>query len=348
MAKLYADAAFNIDDINFNWYIANIFDADIFDNLNTEINGIAYTDVFKVTGISGLVTKSLIFGGPEIVIDANLNVTGGTVNAIQEFNDNAGSVMWGIQGITLDALALYNTALTANAGDETNLIKQALSGNDHFELSAFADVASGFGGNDTIHGNAGKDFLEGGPGNDTIFGGSQADTIIGNSGDDDLFGQGGNDQISGFAGADRLFGSTGDDNLKGGSGNDRLVGGPGNDALNGNAGNDTLVGSEGNDFLRGGSGMDHLSGGTGFDRLKGNGGADILEFKIGSGRDKIKGYQDGLDKIDLSDFGFATMAEAKSFASNSNGNAVFDFGGGDLLIVDNTLLSQLNGSDVIL
>ncbi len=348
MARLYAEAAFNIDRIDLNWFDRNFFDADIFDDLNTPINGITYTDVYKVTGIAGTSTHTLLAGGPEILIDNELHVTGGTVTALQELDDNLDRVVWGISGVDFLALDVYNATLSTSRSDDVNLIRQALSGNDRITLSAFADVISGYDGDDTINGNAGADVLLGGRGNDTLSGGSQADSLTGNAGADELFGQNGNDLLLGISGNDVLFGGKGDDILRGGGGNDRLVGGPGSDKLFGNAGSDDLAGGADNDILIGGGGGDRLNGGTGNDRLKGKGGADTLEFGPGGGRDKIKGFQDGLDRIDLTGFGFANGAAAKSFGSSSAGNAVFDFGNGDQLVVEGVLLSQLGAGDFVL
>lgn len=348
MAKLYAEVAFSLDVVDLNWFFANLLDTDLFDDLNTELNGTTYTDVYEATGIAGLETRTLFFGGPEIIIDVNLNITGGTVTAIQDHDDNANSVRWGLENLNIPALDIFNAALTAGRSDELNLIKQALAGNDVFRLSDFADMMSGYGGNDTMFGYRGKDSLLGGTGDDTLYGGRQDDELNGNVGNDELHGQGGNDLLLGVAGADKLFGGNGDDTQKGGGGNDRLVGGTGNDKLLGNNGDDTLLGGADKDVLIGGAGIDVLNGGTGNDKLKGNGGADILVFEIGSGKDKVKRFQDGIDRVDLTDFGFANAAAAKAFASNVAGDAVFDFGNGDILIVEDTLLSQLSGSDFVL
>jgi Ca2+-binding RTX toxin-like protein len=348
MAKLYAEIAFSLDVINLNWFFANLLDADIFNDLNPEINGTAYTDVYEATGISGLETRTFFAGGPEILAPDGLHITGGTVTAIQEFDDNADSVRWGMENINLAALDLYNAALTGGRADELDLIKQALEGNDVFRLSEFDDMMSGYGGNDAMFGYGGMDTLLGGTGDDKLYGGQHDDTLNGNAGNDTLSGQSGDDLLLGVAGNDKLLGGAGNDTLKGGGGDDRLVGSTGNDKLVGNNGNDTLLGDADRDVLIGGAGIDVLNGGTGNDKLKGNGGADILVFEIGGGKDRIKRFQDGLDRVDLTDFGFANAAAAKAFASNVAGDAVFDFGNGDILIIEDTLLSQLSGPDFVL
>jgi len=88
---------------------------------------------------------------------------------------------------------------------------------------------------------------------------------------------------------------------------DVLFGSVSGDALDGRAGNDRLLGGQGNDTLTGDDGSDHLYGGAGADVMTGNGGNDffvfdhIYESPGGAGRDRIAGFQQGADKIDVSD-----------------------------------------------
>ncbi len=135
--------------------------------------------------------------------------------------------------------------------------------------------------NDFFDGNGGNDAARLGKGNDVAFGGDGNDLLVGGRGDDAL---------SGDAGRDVLRGGLGEDNLSGGGGNDVLFGGRDNDLLQGNAGNDSLRGGGGDDTLIGGTGNDHLFGGRG---------ADTFVFNSGDGLDKIIGFEQGSDKIDL-------------------------------------------------
>lgn len=89
----------------------------------------------------------------------------------------------------------------------------------------------------------------------------------------------------------KIDGKGGNDTANGGFGKDILLGGQGNDALNGN---------DGDDVIRGGAGIDVLTGGRGNDKLFGNNGADVFVFSDGFGRDRLTGYQDGIDKFDFS------------------------------------------------
>lgn len=128
----------------------------------------------------------------------------------------------------------------------------------------------------------------GGP--DRIAGGAGAEIISGGGGNDTLLGRGGADTLRGGAGDDVLKGGGGGDLLNGGGGNDRLLGGPGADRLVGKGGADTLIG---------GAGADRIEGGRGADLMKGGGGADVFFVRRGDGADRIEGFQQGRDRIEI-------------------------------------------------
>ncbi len=118
----------------------------------------------------------------------------------------------------------------------------------------------------------------------------------------------GNDLLSGTGGADRILALGGNDNVRGLGGNDTLVGqagndtvkgGGGDDVVKGNGGDDRLLGQGGNDRLIGGGGADTLLGNKGDDTLKGGGGADIFTFKRNDGDDRIQGFRQGQDMIEI-------------------------------------------------
>ena len=133
-----------------------------------------------------------------------------------------------------------------------------------------------------------------------------------------------NDTINGFTSDDVIFGNDGNDKLVGVAGNDTLDGGNGNDSIDGGAGNDSLVGGAGNDTLIGGAGNDTLIGGAGKDVLTGGAGKDIFVFTTETdstpdkaGRDVIKDFKSGEDKIDLSAFANNITAPASSATDTS-------------------------------
>ena len=205
----------------------------------------------------------------------------------------------------------------------------------------------GTAGPDSITGTMFDDVIVGRAGDDRLFGGGGDDVLKGGGGDDVLRGGGGHDRLNGGPGNDTLFGGGGNDVLKGGGGNDVLRGGGGKDKLLGGAGNDRLFGGGGNDVLNGGGGDDMLNGGAGNDRLIGGAGSDRFVFAPGHGTAVVKDFQDDIDRLDLTGFGFASVKEARSFASNVAGDVVFDFDGGEQMTVENIAKAHLTGVDIL-
>lgn len=233
------------------------------------------------------------------------------------------------------------------------------------------DVAKGGKGNDTVYGEAGNDVLQGDAGKDKIYGADGADDLSGGSDADKIWGGDGNDAISGGTGTDKIWGSKGTDKiwggddadqmwggkgadkiwggqgadlLKGDDDNDQLKGGLGKDEIHGGSGADKLFGNEDADKLKGGSGDDRLDGGKGNDQLTGGLGADTFIFN--NGADRIVDFTDNEDAIAISAgiVGGAdvTTAEVLAMGAIVGGNAVFDFGDGHTLKIDDvTNLSVL-------
>ena len=112
----------------------------------------------------------------------------------------------------------------------------------------------------------------------------------------------------------------------------------------------------GNDSLRGGLGADQVEGGAGDDNLygsedpTGDGQRDTFVFSaLNNGRDRIKDFENGVDVLDLSDFGFADFNEVLAIASNAGvGNMRIDFTDTDRVVIENFRLDQFDVADVIL
>lgn len=179
-------------------------------------------------------------------------------------------------------------------------------GNDLLRGGGGLDWLWGDDGNDTLYGDTGADKLRGGTGADQLHGGAGSDNITGGGGDDRLFGDGendfmqgsgGNDSVYGGAGNDRLRGDAGNDVLRGGDGADKLFGGNGRDSLSGDTGADLLRGEAGADVLRGGAYHDTLVGGYGNDLLIGGTGRDVFVFAENHGRDVVRDFEIGMDRI---------------------------------------------------
>lgn len=193
------------------------------------------------------------------------------------------------------------------------------------------NVFSGTVEDDQIYGRGGNDGLRGLAGDDLIEGGYGADKLFGGAGRDNLFGGAGKDQLFGGTGDDFLFGDASDDQLFGNSGNDYANGGQGNDRVTGGSGNDRVFGGDGNDFLKGGAGNDVLTDGRGLDQMEGGSGNDIFVFWKDTKRDVIRDYEDGQDRIDLTEFG--PNLEFSDLTIRQSGQNVIVSGMGDSILV---------------
>ncbi|MEL6641503.1 MAG: calcium-binding protein, partial [Pseudomonadota bacterium] len=182
--------------------------------------------------------------------------------------------------------------------------------------------------------------------------GSDVDNILtGNSGRNALDGAGGNDTLLGGGGGDALSGGAGDDILRGGEGRDMQWDSLAGASVAATHNADILNGDAGNDRLHGQSGRDVLDGGAGDDRLTGGGGRDTFVFK--EGNDRILDFDDNVDliAIDPAMLGLAgdiTITEVLSGGEIVDGDAVFDFGGGNSLRINDVSDLSVLLNDMIL
>lgn len=188
--------------------------------------------------------------------------------------------------------------------------------------SAFADTVIGSDFANTVEGNGGNDLVRGRKGVDRAYGGD------------------GDDEVRGGAGDDLVYGGSGNDTVKGTPGNDSVHGEAGNDLVKGGGGDDRLYGEAGNDDLRGWHGDDRLDGGTGDDRLRGGRDADTFVFKPNYDRDTITDFGKGADVLEVT--GFGDDAAVMAHAAQIGVNVVIDFGGGDVLVIEDTALAAVS------
>lgn len=260
--------------------------------------------------------------------DDNDDLRGGSGNDIL-WGDGGNDFMLGENGLDF----MYGSDGNDNmSGGGQNDVLKGNNGND---------ILNGNDGDDKLYGNAGNDILRGGNGNDILSAFEGDDQLFGDAGDDFLFGGRDTDVLYGGTGIDRLRGNLGNDILNGNQHDDTLFGGGSNDRLNGGSGNDFLLGENGNDVLQGNTGDDKAFGGNGVDRFIFDAGDDILRIRDWN----VNGFQ---DVIDLTDFNFASKAAALATASQAGANVKFDFGGGDLIYVENTLLVDVAAGDLLI
>ena len=342
-----------------------------------DINGDGFDDVM-IGSVDG---SYIIFGSKDSVVN---KITGTPGNDIIDGTANADQIHALAGNDSVRGLASNDTingdtgqdTLFGNNGDDVihggdgNDTIWGQADNDSVTGGKGRDRVLGNNGNDTLSGGNGIDTLFGGEGNDLVFGNEGDDQVIGNGGDDSLFGGENNDILFGSAGEDELFGEAGNDVLWGQANNDFVSGGGGTDVLYGNNGNDVLVGGDGTDSLYGNLGQDSLEGNTGTDILFGNDGndtlyggqgndtlwsgtgKDFLELTRGAnvGVDRVKDYQDGVDKFLLSDrFGLGSLEFDDLTISQKGNNTQIKITENNqlLAIVENTNADQLNNDDFV-
>lgn len=219
-------------------------------------------------------------------------------------------------------------------------------------------------GNDIMRGRGANDNLSGEDGNDRVFGDDGEDTLDGGDGEDRIEGGAGNDSLSGGNDRDIMRGNQDNDQLFGGEGDDRMLGGTGIDALYGEDGDDDLFGNGGNDYIQGDAGIDKIDGGRNDDRIDGGSENDFLFGGAGydvfvfndiedMGLDRIKDWQDGRDKIDVSDYGFTEFSQVQDLATDTNNGLRIRFeddstGDARLLFIENLLKQDFDATDVVL
>ncbi|HEX8840713.1 MAG TPA: hypothetical protein VF757_00285, partial [Sphingomicrobium sp.] len=123
MARFVSYAPFDIDTVNLYWYYAYGTDSLLEKNVNLTVDGQTYPDLFWTQGNDGYDHLELDFLGSGIAQDSLGNITAGTVNFVAEFDLNANLYRWYAEGISSDAVAIYNAALTPSNSDEIYLIQ---------------------------------------------------------------------------------------------------------------------------------------------------------------------------------------------------------------------------------
>lgn len=143
----------------------------------------------------------------------------------------------------------------------------------------------------------------------------------------------------------------GNDTLPGGNGNDRLFDEVAKVASLSDVrgGADTLLGDNGNDTLPGQTGNDQLLGGAGVDTPDGGAGRDTFVLGPLSGRDIVRDYADGEDKLDVASN--ATFADLAITRTDADRDGQRDDASIVLLnqtiLVLNTAIGQLDATDFL-
>ena len=288
---------------------------------NTGLITTSGDDAIEINDIqtNGVQTNEIYNSGTIITTGTGyaLNLDTGDINLITNSGEIGGGILLGSNDDVVDgATGLIRGAIQAGAGDD--LIKSGI-------------------GDDLIEGGAGRDKMYGGAGNDTAtYENSTASVRVSLTSNRGRGGEAAGDwlfdieNLIGSDHADSLWGDAVSNQMNGGSGDDRLNGEAGNDFLFGEGGDDTLIGGDGDDILNGGLDRDILWGGEGVDIFEF---LDVAESGIGSNRDVIKDFEQGVDLIDLAAMGATSFSD--SGFTNTAGEVTFKLiGGGTKTVVE--------------
>lgn len=145
---------------------------------------------------------------------------------------------------------------------------------------------------------------------------------------------GGHFNLGSYVAGTMFWGNRGDDTITGGDYDDTLYGGGDNDVIAGNYGNDRIFGDAGNDSLRGEAGSDTLRGDAGADDFIFTNVADSTVAR--SGRDRIVGFEVGVDDIDLSALGLGAFTFVGTAGFTAARQVRYEQIGGDTAVFVNT------------
>jgi len=169
---------FSISSLNFNWFAQNAYGSGTVTNANVTFEGTTYADRIYYNASGSGIDHQLEFFGTGITGTPTTGITGGTVQAIAEVDNNGNVLLAYASGLSLSAVDVYNAIQSTSNTDDINLFATGFAGNDLISLSNGTDYMGGFDGNDTVLGFGGNDYLFGGAGNDSIDGGSGIDRAI--------------------------------------------------------------------------------------------------------------------------------------------------------------------------
>ena len=313
------------------------------DDADTLDGGVGNDTVYGDAGNDSLIGDSgndiLIGGGGSDVLDGGFGddvlmggagadtLDGGTGLDTADYSASVNRVSVNILG---------GSAQTAHAAGDTLINIENLSG------SNFGDDLRGDFGNNVLSGNGGKDTLIGYNGDDALYGGAGRDILNGGNGADIVDGGDSVDQA-------RYNGSTAavqinllDGTATGGQAEgdiitnvENLFGSSHNDTLYGDGNNNAIFGHTGDDFLAGNGGISKLYGGAGKD-----------SFVLSDGFSFVIDFANDIDQLDVSAYGFATIADALVNVDQVGSAARFRFEG-DVLFVLNTAMEDLSDDIVI-
>ena len=296
-------------------------------------------DVYN--GIKGL--QTYVNGGADNDIiytsDSQEELFGGTGND-RIFGNGGGDEIFGGDGN--DIMRGGAEADDFDGGADTDWVYYQNS-----NASVSVDLTSGFGFGGDAEGDTYVDV-------ENVFGTAGRDELNGSGENNYLVGGNGNDIMRGYDGNDQFRGDAGADVMNGGAGLDRLVYAASNSAVNVNMTTGTASGGHATgdrffnmEYLTGSSYGDRLTGSTagnqifgldgddiirgyfGNDLMNGGGGADTFVFDNNGGNDIIVAFENDVDKLDLSVYNYASVAQVLANTTTSGADVFITFDAND-------------------
>ena len=314
MTQTEFDGGDGFDTVDFSW-LGGSFDI----TLDGSHPLFIFTDIEAIIGNDETNTMIGSSGNNKLqALGGNDTIYGLSGDDIIEGGAGGDMIDGGAGGDMIDGGEGQDTASYASA---TNRVNISLIGNSASGAQATNDTLI------SIENLTGSDF------GDTLRGDNTVNVLDGDNGKDVLIGYNGDDHLIGGVGRDILNGGNGADIIDGGGGVDQaryngsfegiqinlLVGA----ATGGQAEGDRLTdienlfGSNYNDILYGDGSNNKLFGHTGDDALAGNGGINKLyggagsdSFVLSGGFAYVMDFVDDVDQLDVSAYGFASLAEA--------------------------------------
>lgn len=292
---------------------------------NDTVNGLDGHDL--LVGGAG---KDTLNGG-----DGNDILDGGAGGDNLNGGDGVDTVVYSESGNRVSIRLISGTADGAHATNDVLTSIENVTGSgwsDTLRGSFVDNIIEGGGGKDVLIGYTGDDFLYGGDGKDTLNGGEGEDYLDGGEGSDQArysssdagvyinllanVATGGHAQGDTLVGIERLFGSEHSDTLLGDSSNNKFFG------------------HHGDDFLAGQGGVNKLYGGSGSDT-----------FILSDGFAFVMDFVDDVDEIDVSNYGFQSLAEVLAGFDQVGDDARFR-ADGDTLYIRNMDIADM-ADDII-
>ncbi|WP_279340859.1 calcium-binding protein [Zavarzinia aquatilis] len=254
-------------------------------------------DYYDVDDVGDAVTETA--GGG---VDTIRTLVGGSLAAEVEIMILAGAAELGASGNDLDNVITGNNA---------------------------ANTIYGGAGDDRLSGRGGLDYLDGQDGADVMIGGTGSDVyVVDDAGDVVIEGAGGGEGDHVLSSISYVLGAEVESLTLTGTADIDATGNARGNSIDGNDGDNRIFALDGTDTIDAGAGDDLIDGGDGGDYMTGGAGADIFVASArsegGSGADAITDFEVGVDRIDVSSFGFRSLGDIPAISGAADAELQFN------------------------